>query len=127
MISNKRMMFATAVIVFSMTLSVGAQTPADPQTAPQKARPRTATTGEQEKDKKAQKPVVTGDRLEPDDATRTPSDVSPEMQANRQEVSQKKLRSILTTTTSSAPTVWGRKTSSRLKYLTSHVTRARTS
>jgi len=85
MTSNKRMMFATAVIVFSMALSVAAQTSPDPQSTPQKARPRTATTGDQEKDKKAQKPVVIDDRLEPDDKTRTPSDVSPEMQANRQE------------------------------------------
>lgn len=86
MTSNKRMMFATAVIVLSMALSVAAQTSSDPQTAPPKARPRTATTNDQEKDKKAQKPAVAGDRLEPDDATRTPSDVSPEMQANRQEL-----------------------------------------
>lgn len=89
MTSNKRMMFASAVIVLSMALSVAAQTSPDPQSGsqstPQKARPRTATTGDQEKDKKGQKPVVTGDRLEPDDATRIPSDVSPEMQANRQQ------------------------------------------
>lgn len=84
--SNKRMMFATAVVVLSMALSVAAQTPSEPQNTPQKARPRTATTNDQEKDKKAQKPAVTGDRLEPDDKTRMPSDVSPEMLANRQEV-----------------------------------------
>ena len=84
--SNKRMMFATAVIVLSMALSVAAQTPAEPQNTPQQARPRTATTNDPEKDKKAQKPAVTGDRLEPDDKSRMPSDVSPEMQANRQEV-----------------------------------------
>ena len=84
--SNKRMMFATAVIVLSMALSVAAQTPTEPQDTPQKARPRTATTSDPEKDKKAQKPAATGDRLEPDDKTRMPSDVSPEMQANRQEV-----------------------------------------
>ena len=86
MTSNKRMMFATAVIVLSMALGVAAQTPPDSQNAPQKARPRTAKTNDQEKDKKAQKPAVTGDRLEPDDKTRMPSDVSPEMLANRQEV-----------------------------------------
>src|SRR5688572_12811027 len=85
MTSNKRMMFAIALIVLSMAMSVAAQTPSDPQDASQKARPRTATTNGQEKDKKAQKPAVPGERLEPDDATRTPSDVSPEMQANRQE------------------------------------------
>lgn len=86
MMSNKRMMFATAVIVLSMALSVAAQTPSEPQNTPQQARPRTATTNDPEKDKKAQKPAVTSDRLEPDDKTRMPSDVSPEMQANRQEV-----------------------------------------
>lgn len=67
-------------MVFSLAVSAAAQTPSDPQ----KARPRTTTTGEQEKDPKKKPPVV-GDRLEPDDPTRTPTDVSPEMQANRQE------------------------------------------
>jgi polysaccharide biosynthesis/export protein len=78
---NRRKTFATAVILFSLVMSAAAQTPSDPQ----KARPRTTTTGEQEKDPK-KKPPVTGDRLEPDDTTRAPTDVSPEMQANRQEV-----------------------------------------
>jgi protein involved in polysaccharide export with SLBB domain len=77
---NKRMTFATAIMVFSLAMSTAAQTSADPQ----KARPRTTTTGEQEKDPKKKPPVV-DDRLEPDDTTRTPTDVSPEMQANRQE------------------------------------------
>src|SRR6185369_6989079 len=50
------------------------------QNDPQKARPRTTTSGQ----KDPKKPVQT-DRLEPDDTARTPSDVSDEMQANRQE------------------------------------------
>ena len=75
--SNRRMTFPVVVIVLLMALSVVAQQPSDPQ----KARPRT-TTGEQDK---TQKPPVATDRLEPDDKTRTPSDVSDEMQANRQE------------------------------------------
>lgn len=76
--SNKRMTFAAVVIVLSMVLSVAAQT----QSEPQKPRPRTTS----EQDKKTQKPPVVGDRLEPDDTTRTPSDVSPDVQANRQEM-----------------------------------------
>lgn len=80
MTNNRRMAFATAVMLFSMTMSVAAQTPSDPQ----KARPRT-TTSDPEKDKKTQKPPVVGERLEPDDTSRAPSDVSDEMQANRQE------------------------------------------
>jgi polysaccharide export outer membrane protein len=54
-------------------VSIAAQTQKDPQ----KARPR--TTGQE------QKKPVNGDRLEPDDAARTPGDVSPDIQANRQE------------------------------------------
>jgi polysaccharide biosynthesis/export protein len=78
--NNRRMAFATAVMLFAMSISIAAQSPSDPQ----KARPRTATTG-QEKDKKNQKPPVNDDRLEPDDTSRPPSDVPNEMQANRQE------------------------------------------
>lgn len=65
------------VMSLSATMSVAAQTQDDAQ----KARPRTTTNG-QDKDKK--KPVA-GERLEPDDPARTPTDVSDEMQANRQE------------------------------------------
>ncbi|HSD47464.1 MAG TPA: polysaccharide biosynthesis/export family protein [Pyrinomonadaceae bacterium] len=70
---------AVVAIVMSLiaTMSVAAQT----QDEAQKARPRTTTAG-QDKDKK--KPVA-GERLEPDDPARTPTDVSDEMQANRQE------------------------------------------
>jgi polysaccharide biosynthesis/export protein len=72
----RRIVFAMLTLV-ALTVSGAAQTQNDPQ----KARPRTTTTG-QDKDKK--QPVV-GDRLEPDDAARTPADVSQDMQANRQE------------------------------------------
>jgi protein involved in polysaccharide export with SLBB domain len=65
------------VLVLIATMSVAAQTPDDAQ----KARPRTTTTG-QDKDKK--KPVA-GERLEPDDASRTATDVPDDVQANRQE------------------------------------------
>ena len=72
---NRRMALAIATI-FAFTVSIAAQTQNDGQ----KARPRT-TTSSQDKNKK---PVV-GDRLEPDDPSRTPDDVSDEMQANRME------------------------------------------
>jgi protein involved in polysaccharide export with SLBB domain len=62
--------------LIALTTSIAAQPPQDPQ----KERPRTTTTSAQQKDKK----VVT-DRLEPDDTTRAPSDVSQDIQANRQE------------------------------------------
>ena len=73
--NNTRIAFATAVMLFAMSISFAAQAQSDPQ----KARPRTTTTGQDKK-----KPVVS-DRLEPDDTSRTPSDVSDEVQANRQE------------------------------------------
>ena len=69
-----------ALVVLSLialTASVAAQPPQDPQK--EKERPRT-TTSTQQKDKK-----VEMDRLEPDDTTKTPSDVSQDIQANRQE------------------------------------------
>lgn len=73
--NKKFIALATAVMFFVMAIGVAAQTPSDPQ----KARPR--TTSSSEKDKKP----VSGDRLEPDDTSRTPSDVSQEIQANRDE------------------------------------------
>jgi polysaccharide export outer membrane protein len=73
--NKKFIALATAVMFFVMAIGVAAQTPSDPQ----KARPR--TTSSPEKDKKP----VSGDRLEPDDTSRTPSDVSQEIQANRDE------------------------------------------
>lgn len=74
---RNRLTALTIGLVLLATMSVAAQTQDDAQ----KARPRTTTTG-QDKDKK--KPVA-GERLEPDDPARTPTDVSNEMQANRQE------------------------------------------
>jgi protein involved in polysaccharide export with SLBB domain len=78
MTMNRQMTIAIAMLV-AMSISGAAQSQPDPQ----KARPRT-TTSDQEKDKKGQKPVV-GDRLEPDETSRTPADVSDDVQANRQE------------------------------------------
>lgn len=72
--NNRRIAFATAVMLFAMSINVAAQAP---QNDGQKARPRTAG-----QDKK--KPVVS-DRLEPDETSRPPADVSQEVQANRQE------------------------------------------
>ena len=76
MINNRRI--ALSII---MLVALGVNIAAQSETDPQKGRPRTTTSG-QDKDKK--KPVV-GDRLEPDDSSRTPSDVSDDIQANRQE------------------------------------------
>lgn len=73
--NNRRIAFATAVMLFAMSISIVAQSP---QNDPQKARPRT-TSGQEKK-----KPVVS-DRLEPDDTSRPQADVSEEVQANRQE------------------------------------------
>lgn len=61
------------LLVLIASLSIAGQTQNDPQ----KARPR--TTGQE------QKKPVSGDRLEPDDPSRTPVDVSDKMVANRQE------------------------------------------
>src|ERR671918_2213078 len=74
--NNRRIAFATAVMLFAMSINIAAQSP---QNDGQKARPRTTTA----QDKK--KPVVS-DRLEPDETSRTPSDVSDDVQANRQEL-----------------------------------------
>lgn len=77
--TNTRRMTLAAVFLIAMTISVAAQ----PQSGdPQKARPRTAGTDQGKKDPKM---PVNGDRLEPDDTSRMPSDVSPDIQANRQE------------------------------------------
>ena len=73
--NNRRIAFATAVMLFAMSINIAAQSP---QSDPQKARPRT-TSGQDKK-----KPVVS-DRLEPDDTSRTPADVSDDVKANRQE------------------------------------------
>lgn len=77
MTKHTRIALAMLTLI-ALTGSIAAQTQDDPQ----KARPRTATTSSQEKDKK--QPVV-GDRLEPDDKRRTPADVPDDVQANREE------------------------------------------
>jgi len=72
----RRMALAIVTLV-ALAISIAAQSEPS-QTDPQKARPRT-TTSQEKKDQK------TGERLEPDDASRTASDVAPDVQANRQE------------------------------------------
>jgi len=79
--TKRRQMVLVVLSLLALITSVAAQTQNDPQ----KERPRTATTSSQQKDKKDQKQPVVKDRLEPDDATQTPSDVSQDIQANRQE------------------------------------------
>src|SRR5829696_1355612 len=80
MTKNRRMALAIVMLI-ALAVSGAAQSQTDPQSDPQKARPRTATTQD---DKNKKKPVQ-GDRLEPDETPLTPSDVSDEIQANRQE------------------------------------------
>ena len=68
----------------ALTTGIAAQTDTPAQGDSQKARPRTTASGQEKKDpQKVAK--TTGDRLEPDDPSRTPVDVPPDMQANRQE------------------------------------------
>lgn len=69
---NKLTALGMVMLLLASSMSIVAQTQNDPQ----KARPR--TTGQE------QKKPVNGDRLEPDDTTRTPADAM-DMQANRQE------------------------------------------
>ena len=77
----RRMALATFMLI-ALTGSLAAQTQDDPQ----KARARTTTTtSSPEPQKKDPKTPATVDGLEPDDKSRTPSDVSPDVQANRQE------------------------------------------
>lgn len=77
------------VTLIALTISIAAQTETPAPKDPQKARPRTTTSGPEQKDgqKDPQKDskTATGDRIEPDDAKRTPSDVPAEVDANRQE------------------------------------------
>jgi polysaccharide export outer membrane protein len=70
---NKLTALGIVMLMIASSMSIFAQTQKDPQ----KARPR--TTGQE------QKKPVNGDRLEPDDTTRTPADAQ-DMQANRQEM-----------------------------------------
>ena len=77
----RRLALATFMLI-AFTGSLAAQTQDDPQ----KARARTTTTtSSPEAQKKDPKAPATVDGLEPDDKSRTPSDVSPDVQANRQE------------------------------------------
>ena len=69
---NKLTALGIVMLLIASSMSIVAQTQNDPQ----KARPR--TTGQE------QKKPVNGDRLEPDDTTRTPADAQ-DMQLNRQE------------------------------------------
>ena len=75
----KRMALAIAILI-ALTTGVAAQTDTPAQGDGQKARPRTASQKDPQKD-----PKSAGERLEPDDPSRTSSDVTPDMQANRQE------------------------------------------
>ena len=73
------MALAIAMLV-ALATGIAAQTETPAPKDPQKARPRTTTTkGQEKKDQTAS----TGDRLEPDDPSRTPADVSSDVQANR--------------------------------------------
>ncbi|HKV35957.1 MAG TPA: polysaccharide biosynthesis/export family protein [Pyrinomonadaceae bacterium] len=69
---NKLTALGIVMLLIATSMSIAAQTQNDPQ----KARPRTA--GQE------QKKPVNGDRLEPDDTTRTPADAQ-DMQLNRTE------------------------------------------
>jgi protein involved in polysaccharide export with SLBB domain len=76
--NNKIVALMLAVVLAVSATSLFAQNPNDPQ----KTRER-STTPAQDNTKKT-KPA-TGERLEPDDTTRTPDDVPAETQANRHE------------------------------------------
>ena len=82
---NKMASLAIVALFMGSATGILAQAQSDTQ----KTRERVTTTPNQDKSKKnTQKSTPTpqsGDRLEPDDATRTPSDVPQETQANRQE------------------------------------------
>jgi len=73
------MALATFMLI-AFTGSLAAQTQDD-----QKKARTTTTTSSPEAQKKDPKTPATVDGLEPDDKSRTPSDVSPDVQANRQE------------------------------------------
>jgi len=75
----RRMALATFMLI-ALTGSLAAQTQDD-----QKKARTTTTTSSPEAQKKDPKTPATVDGLEPDDKSRTPSDVSPDVQANRQE------------------------------------------
>ena len=78
MTKHTRIAPATLALI-ALTVSIAA---AQTQNDPQKERPRTTATSGQEKDKKQ---PAQPDRLQPDDTSRTPPDVSTDIQANRQD------------------------------------------
>ena len=75
MIMYRRMALAVVALI-ALAISIAAQTETPAQKDPQKARPRTTASSPKTAD---------GDRLEPDDTSRTPADVPNDVQANRQE------------------------------------------
>jgi len=81
--NNTLTMLLLSLLLAGQALVASAQSQSDPQ----KTRQRTTAPAQDDKDKKPKKPVVTpaGDRLEPDDTNRTPTDVPQDAQANRQE------------------------------------------
>jgi polysaccharide export outer membrane protein len=84
--------FSGLALIAAVSLSAAATALAQEPESTNKVRPRVASTASptppaaQDKSKQS-KPasLPTGERLEPDDATKPPSDVPAEMQANRQE------------------------------------------
>src|ERR1044072_8598749 len=74
-----RMALAIAMLI-ALTTGIAAQTDTPAPGDAQKARPRTTTSSQEKKD-----PQKAGERLEPDDPSRTQTDVPPDIQANRQE------------------------------------------
>jgi len=74
---NKLVAIALMLMLIASVVGVTGQTPADTPAT----RQRTASPA-QDKDKKTKTPA-TGERLEPDDTARTPTDVPVETQANR--------------------------------------------
>ncbi|PYS73048.1 MAG: hypothetical protein DMF69_05970 [Acidobacteria bacterium] len=76
--TNNRVALMLTVLLTASALGVVGQQPTDPQ----KTRQRTTTSPTQDKKTKPQT-SPTGERLEPDEAKGTPSDVPQEVQANR--------------------------------------------
>lgn len=66
------------------------------QTAPEAEKTRQRTTAPATEQEKGTKPSATGDRLEPDDTKRPPTDVPPETQANRMEQSSEEAAVVST-------------------------------
>lgn len=84
--------FASLALIAAISVSAAATALAQEPESTNKTRPRVASTASptppaaQDKSKESKSASLpTGERLEPDDATKPPSDVPKEMQANRQE------------------------------------------